>query len=62
MIRRDVLGRIGLQDESFRFALRICHDYEVCFLDVPTYKLRYHEDQVSSTTSPLRGCYVAVRK
>jgi hypothetical protein len=68
MIRKSVLGSVGLQDESFHFfeelefALRICHDYEVCFLDLPTYLLRYHDDQISSTTSPGRGCYVAVRK
>ena len=56
MVRRSVLDRVGLQDESFplfeeyEFALRVAKKYSVAFVDVPTYQLRYHAGQVSATT------------
>jgi GT2 family glycosyltransferase len=56
MVRRSVLERVGLQDESFplfeeyEFALRVAKKYPVAFVDVPTYELRYHAGQLSTTT------------
>lgn len=53
MFRRNVLEKTGLQNENYflfeelDFALRICKFYEVGFIDVPTYKLRYHPNQIS---------------
>jgi glycosyltransferase involved in cell wall biosynthesis len=67
MFRRRILDEVGPQDESFRyfeeleFALRICRTHKVCFVDIPTYKLRYHQGQMSNASSP-RGGYVAIRK
>jgi glycosyltransferase involved in cell wall biosynthesis len=55
MFRRSLLEKIGLQDAYFghfhdlEFALRLCKAGPVAFLDVPTYKLRYHTGQVSTT-------------
>lgn len=55
MFRRKILETIGMQDEQYwlfeeyDFVLRITKHYRVAFIDVPTYKLRYHSDQISST-------------
>ncbi|RJP25055.1 MAG: glycosyltransferase [Deltaproteobacteria bacterium] len=57
MFRRDILPKVGWQNESFpffeemEFALRICRQHNVAFLDIPTYKLRYHPGQISSTAT-----------
>ena len=67
MFRRAVLADIGLQNESLRlfeefdFALRLCRRHKVCFVDVPTYRLRYHPRQLS-TTRKANGKYVWIRK
>ncbi|HWR97749.1 MAG TPA: glycosyltransferase family 2 protein [Candidatus Methanoperedens sp.] len=67
MFRRDLLQRVGLQEPRFgmfhdlEFALRICKHFPVAFLDVPTYKLRYHSGQISTTFGPERG-RIALRK
>jgi glycosyltransferase involved in cell wall biosynthesis len=56
MLRRSVLDVVGLQNAYFghfhdlEFALRIARAGPVGFIDNPTYKLRYHPEQVSSTT------------
>lgn len=56
MLRRSVIEKIGLQDEGLRlfeemeFALRIAKQFPVAFLDLPTYKLRFHSRQMSSTS------------
>jgi glycosyltransferase involved in cell wall biosynthesis len=56
MVRRSVLEGVGLQDESFplfeeyEFALRVAMKCSVAFIDVPTYQLRYHTGQISTTT------------
>ncbi len=58
MFRKSVLQKTGLQDIQFgffhdlEFALRICKYYKVGFIDIPTYKLRYHPEQVSTLASP----------
>jgi glycosyltransferase involved in cell wall biosynthesis len=55
MFRRDVLATTGVQQPYFgmfhdlEFALRISRVGTVAFLDNPTYKLRYHPEQVSTT-------------
>jgi hypothetical protein len=41
--------------------LRIARKHRVCFVDVPAYKLRYHDGQISTTARP-DGRYVWVRK
>jgi len=66
MFRRSLLDRAGLQRRWFgmfhdlEFALRLCKETKVAFMDIPTYKLRYHPDQISTTQKP-RGGKVAVR-
>ena len=58
MLRRSVIGEVGLQDESlplfeeYDFMLRVAKRHRVAFVDVPTYVLRYHEGQVSTTRRP----------
>ncbi|MFO0754196.1 MAG: glycosyltransferase [Thermodesulfovibrionales bacterium] len=50
---RVILEKTGYQNEAyslaeeFEFIVRICKQYEVAFLDVPTYTYCYHHDQVS---------------
>jgi len=61
MFRREVLATTGLQQPYFgmfhdlEFALRICRVGTVAFIDNPTYKLRYHPGQVSTTRVPEGG-------
>ena len=60
MFRRSLLAEIGLQSTQFgffhdlEFALRVCKQGPVGFIDIPTYKLRYHPGQVSTLDSPKR--------
>jgi glycosyltransferase involved in cell wall biosynthesis len=67
LMRRSLVDVVGLRDpgvrywEEYEYILRITRRHEVCFLDVPTYKLRYHPGQVSSTAGA-RGRYVWLRK
>ena len=55
MFRRDILKTIGLQDEHYwlfeelEFMLRMSKNHEIAFIDIPTYKCRYHKDQISSS-------------
>jgi hypothetical protein len=61
MFRREVLDTTGLQQPYFghfhdlEFALRICRVGKVAFIDNPTYRLRYHPGQVSTTRGPSGG-------
>jgi GT2 family glycosyltransferase len=65
MFRRSVLFTTGLQQPYFglfhdlEFALRICRVGMVGFIDNPTYRLRYHPQQVSTTQGP-KGPLTAV--
>ncbi|MCC7181522.1 MAG: glycosyltransferase [Acidobacteria bacterium] len=67
MLRREVAEEAGERNErvayweELDYLLRICRRHEVCFVDVPTYKLRYHDGQVS-TTARADGKYVWMRK
>lgn len=45
---------------DLEFALRLCRNARVAFIDVPTYKLRYHPDQISTTRNS-QGGKVAIR-
>jgi len=66
MFRRALLARSGLQLKRFgmfhdlEFALRLCREAPTAFIDVPTYKLRYHTGQISTTRRP-QGGKVAIR-
>lgn len=67
MFRRDLLATTGLQRSRYgffhdlEFALRLCKHARVAFVDVPTYRLRYHPQQVS-TIRRHNGELVAIRK
>ena len=69
LFRRAVLESTGLQQRCFghfhdlEFALRICRAGTVGFLDNPTYRLRYHPGQVSTTRGADGGLtYVALQR
>ena len=67
MFRKSLVERIGLQSVRFgmfhdlEFALRLCKMSEIAFVNIPTYQLRYHEDQISTTNKP-QGGKVAIKK
>jgi len=67
MFRRSILKETGLQQPKFglfhdlEFVLRICKQYDVAFINIPTYKLRYHPGQVSITTG-IAGAKNAIKK
>lgn len=53
MLRREVIDDVGARNEQVRhwqevdYLLRVTRRYPVCFADVPTYQLRYHDGQIS---------------
>lgn len=55
MVRRVVLDPVGFHDESlslfdgYDLVLRIAKHNRIAFVDVPTYQLRYHDGQISTT-------------
>jgi glycosyltransferase involved in cell wall biosynthesis len=61
MFRRSVLDTIGFQHEpywvfeDYEFILRIVKHHQAGFIDAPTYKLRYHADQISTTRDKSDG-------
>lgn len=67
MLRREVVAVIGERNEHVPFyeemdyLLRLSRHHRILFADVPTYKLRYHDGQVS-TTARSDGKYVWMRK
>jgi GT2 family glycosyltransferase len=67
MFRRALLERSGLQARRFglfhdlEFVLRLSRLAPAAFLDLPTYALRYHPGQISTTATPAGGL-VAIRK
>jgi glycosyltransferase involved in cell wall biosynthesis len=58
MVRRDLLDSVGFHDESlslfdgYDLVLRIAKRKRIAFVDVPTYQLRYHDGQISTTKRP----------
>ena len=67
MFRRDILKSCGLQNErywlfeEYEFALRITRHNRIAFIDVPTYKIRYHENQISGTNRK-RAMQILIKK
>lgn len=57
MFRRNILDTVGLFNEQYflfeelDFVLRICKCNKIAFINVPTYKLRYHNKQISGTSN-----------
>ncbi len=55
LVRRDVLAAVGDHDETlslfdgYDLVLRIAKHSQIAFVDLPTYELRYHEGQISTT-------------
>ncbi len=68
MFRRSVLKSVGFQHEPYRvfedyeFVLRIAKSHSVAFIDAPTYKLRYHADQISTTRDKSNGTAILINK
>lgn len=67
MVRRAVLDSAGFHDEGlslfdgYDLVLRIAKRSRIAFVDLPTYQLRYHADQISTTKRP-DGAAVLVSK
>ena len=67
MLRRTVVEAVGERRVSVKhwqevdYLLTITRRHAVCFADVPTYKLRYHDGQLSTTAGP-NGAGVWMRK
>lgn len=53
MFRKKILNDVGIQNDKFglfhdhEFVMRICKKYKCAYIDLPTYKLRYHNGQIS---------------
>ena len=68
MFRRGLLESVGLQDEAYwvfedyEFVLRIAKACKIAFIDVPTYKLRYHDSQISTVRNKPNGTEILIRK
>jgi len=68
MFRRSLLESVGLQHEAYRvfedyeFVLRIAKAFQVAFIDVPTYKLRYHDAQISTSGNKPNGAEILIKK
>jgi hypothetical protein len=67
MLRREVVAEIGPRNEhiynyeELDYLLRLSRNHDILFVDVPTYKLRYHDAQISSTARS-DGMFVWIRK
>ena len=67
LLRRAIVQAVGWRNERLKyweevdFLLRICRQHPICFVDVPTYKQRYHDGQIS-TTAGADGKYIWMRK
>ncbi|MEZ5416228.1 MAG: glycosyltransferase [Vicinamibacterales bacterium] len=61
LMRREAALEAGDRNPRVRhwqevdYLLRITRRHDVCFVDVPTYQLRYHDDQESSATGTARA-------
>jgi GT2 family glycosyltransferase len=55
MVRREVLQAVGSHDETlslfdgYDLVLRLARKSRIAFVDLPTYELRYHDGQISTT-------------
>lgn len=58
LYRREAVIQAGDRNRAVRhwqeldYLLRICRHAPICFVDVPTYQLRYHDQQISQTGGP----------
>ncbi len=68
MFRREVIDSVGLQHEpywlfeDYEFVLRITRSHQVAFIDIPTYRLRYHDAQISTTRNKPDGLEILFKK
>ena len=68
MFRRSLLDSVEPQHEpywffeDYEFVLRIAKSHRVAFIDVPTYKLRYHGAQLSTTRKKPNGKEILIKK
>ncbi len=68
MFRKSLLENVGGQHEAYRvfedyeFVLRMVKSCQVAFIDVPTYKLRYHDAQISTTGNKPNGAEILITK
>ncbi len=68
MFRKSLLDNLGGQHEpywlfeDYEFVLKITKSYSVAFIDVPTYKLRYHNNQISTTRGKSNGAELLFKK
>jgi GT2 family glycosyltransferase len=66
MFRRELVHAVGMQEKRFgmfhdlEFALRLTQIAKTAFIDVPSYQLRYHPEQIS-TTNRSQGELVAIK-
>jgi glycosyltransferase involved in cell wall biosynthesis len=67
LFRRELFAQAGPQQRRFglftdlEFVLRLSRLARAAFIDVPTYKLRYHPGQISTSAAPA-GKLVTIRK
>ena len=67
MLRREVVAEIGPRNEhiynyeELDYLLRLSRNHDILFADVPTYKLRYHDGQIS-TEARSDGMFIWIRK
>ncbi len=68
MFRRSLLDSVKPQHEpywffeDYEFVLRLTKSCRVAFIDVPTYKLRYHGAQLSTTRNKPNGKEILIKK
>jgi glycosyltransferase involved in cell wall biosynthesis len=68
MFRKSLLKSVEPQHEpywffeDYEFVLRIAKSHRVAFIDVPTYKLRYHAAQLSTTRNKPNGSEILIKK
>ena len=67
MLRREVVAEIGPRNEhiynyeELDYLLRLSRNHDILFADVPTYKLRYHDGQISTEARSDR-MFIWIRK
>lgn len=63
MFKRQILDVVGYQDERFKygqdynFVVRICKEFNVGFVEIPTYKLHYHDGQATRFITKKLGAH-----
>ncbi len=63
MFKRQILDVVGYQDERFKygqdynFVVRICKEFKVGFIEIPTYRLNYHDGQATRFITKKLGAH-----